>query len=133
MLSSNCLRKNDFYEHSDSQQVANSTFFVSLGTSSTLDRPEDDSEENLWFKWGHIVNDWENNWKKQNAQIRELVRRGVPLHFRAIVWQLLCGANDAPEKKLYADYIKVSGFELPLKLLKIVNSKKYDILFFLND
>lgn len=96
------------HEHSTCRQVANSRFFVPLGTSSTLDRPEDGSEEDLWVKWGHIVNDWENNWKKQNAQIRELVRRGVPLHFRAIVWQLLCGANDAPEKKLYADYIKVS-------------------------
>lgn len=106
------LGENDFHDHSVCRQVANSTFFVPLGTSSTLDRPDDDSEENLWVKWGHIVNDWENNWKKQNAQIRELVRRGVPLHFRAIVWQLLCGANDAPEKKLYADYIKVSEFKL---------------------
>lgn len=97
------FEENDFQEH-----VANSTFFVPLGTSSTQDRPEDGSEEDLWVKWGHIVNDWENNWKKQNVQIRELVRRGVPLHFRAIVWQLLCGANDGPEKKLYAEYIKVN-------------------------
>lgn len=80
----------------------------SLGTSSTQDRPEDCGEEDLWTTWGRIVNDWENNWKKQNAQIRELVRKGIPLHFRAIVWQLLCSAAEAPEKELYAEYIKVS-------------------------
>lgn len=41
-----------------------------------------------------------------------MVRRGVPLHFRAIVWQLLCSATEAPEKKLYAEYIKVSNGEI---------------------
>lgn len=110
--------ENDYHDHIACRQVANSTFFVPLGTSSTHDRPEDGSEEDLWVKWGHIVNDWENNWKKQNAQIRELVRRGVPLHFRTIVWQLLCGANEAPEKKLYADYIKVSKFNI-LAVVKV--------------
>lgn len=57
--------------------------------------------------WGRIVNDWESNWKKHNGQVRDLVRRGIPVHFRAIVWQLLCSATEAPEKKLYAEYIKV--------------------------
>lgn len=88
-------------------RVANSVFFVPLGTSSTHDRTEDGGEEDLWVRWGHIANDWENHWKKNNAQVREMVRRGIPLHFRAIVWQLLCGATEAPEKKLYAEYIKV--------------------------
>lgn len=83
-----------------------------LGTSSS-DRPEDGGgggaggEEDLWAIWRQMVNDWENAWKKHNAQIRELVRNGIPLHFRTIAWQLLCSAADAPEKKLYADYIKV--------------------------
>lgn len=92
----------------DVHRVANSVFFVPLGTSSTHDRTEDGGEEDLWVRWGHIANDWENHWKKNNAQVREMVRRGIPLHFRAIVWQLLCGATEAPEKKSYAEYIKVS-------------------------
>jgi hypothetical protein len=53
--------------------------------------------------------------EKQNAQIKELVRKGIPLHFRAIVWQLLCSAAEAPEKKSYAEYIKVG---VPLKILE---------------
>ncbi|CAH1180184.1 unnamed protein product [Phaedon cochleariae] len=89
---------------SDTSQIS-----LTSGTSSNQERPEDGSEEDLWITWGHIVNDWEGNWKRQNAQIRELVRRGVPLHFRAIVWQLLCGAHEAPEKRLYAEYIKTKS------------------------
>lgn len=80
--------------------------FCNVGTSSTIDRTED-GEEDLWTIWGRIVNDWETHWRKHNQLIRDLVRRGIPLHFRAIVWQLLCSAAEAPEKKLYAEYIKV--------------------------
>jgi len=40
---------------------------------------------------------------------QELVRKGVPHHFRGIVWQLLCGAHDSPVKKQYADYIKATS------------------------
>ncbi|KAF7271054.1 hypothetical protein GWI33_016018 [Rhynchophorus ferrugineus] len=87
---------------SDTSQVS-----LTSGTSSITDRT--DEGEELWAKWSHIVNNWEEQWKKQNVQIRELVRRGIPLHFRAIVWQLLCAAADAPEKKLYAEYIKTKS------------------------
>ncbi|XP_066260327.1 ecotropic viral integration site 5 ortholog isoform X4 [Euwallacea similis] len=87
---------------SDTSQVS-----LTSGTSSTTDRAEEGEE--LWARWSHIVNNWEDQWKKQNSQIRELVRRGIPLHFRAIVWQLLCSAADAPEKKLYAEYIKTKS------------------------
>ncbi|XP_018567801.1 ecotropic viral integration site 5 ortholog isoform X1 [Anoplophora glabripennis] len=89
---------------SDTSQIS-----LTSGTSSTHDRTEDGGEEDLWVRWGHIANDWENHWKKNNAQVREMVRRGIPLHFRAIVWQLLCAATEAPEKKLYAEYIKTKS------------------------
>ncbi|KAJ8972399.1 hypothetical protein NQ314_000195 [Rhamnusium bicolor] len=111
------------------QVVANSVFFVPIGTSSTQDRTEDGGEEDLWVKWGHIVNDWENNWKKQNIQIRELVRRGIPLHFRAIVWQLLCSATEAPEKKLYAEYIKMPEEEAFAVLVKIMEDFRMRDMF----
>ncbi|CAG9761550.1 unnamed protein product [Ceutorhynchus assimilis] len=87
---------------SDTSQVS-----LTSGTSSTTDRT--DEGEELWAKWSQIVNNWEDQWKRQNTQIREFVRRGIPLHFRAIVWQLLCSAADAPEKKLYAEYIKTKS------------------------
>lgn len=47
------------------------------------------------------------------------MRRGIPLHFRAIVWQLLCSAADAPEKKLYAEYIKVTTLKIVFYFLYI--------------
>uniref|UniRef100_A0AAR5PP63 Rab-GAP TBC domain-containing protein n=1 Tax=Dendroctonus ponderosae TaxID=77166 RepID=A0AAR5PP63_DENPD len=87
---------------SDTSQIS-----LTSGTSSTTDRT--DEGEELWAKWNYIVTNWEDQWKKQNVQIRELVRRGIPLHFRAIVWQLLCSAAEAPEKKLYAEYIKTKS------------------------
>lgn len=40
--------------------------------------------------------------------MKELVRKSIPHYFRAIVWQLLCGASDA-DKKQYADYIKATS------------------------
>lgn len=91
------------------------------GTSSTADRL--DEGEELWAKWSHIVSNWEDQWKKQNAQIRELVRRGIPLHFRAIVWQLLCSAAEAPEKKLYAEYIKVCIKKMPRYVIDRINHR----------
>lgn len=53
------------------------------------------------------MNDWESQFKKRNQYIRDLVRKGVPHHFRGIVWQLLCGADQSPEKALYSEYMKV--------------------------
>lgn len=68
--------------------------------------------EDLWSLWGRIVTDWDTFWKKHNVQVKELVRKGIPVHFRGIAWQLLCSATDAPEKKLYAEYIKVTNAKL---------------------
>ncbi|XP_044734011.1 ecotropic viral integration site 5 ortholog isoform X2 [Chrysoperla carnea] len=87
---------------SDTSQIS-----LTSGTSSSQERGED--EEDLWTIWGRVVNDWDNCWKKRNAWVRELVRKGVPHHFRGIVWQLLCGAHESPEKKQYADYIKATS------------------------
>ena len=37
---------------------------------------------------------------------QDLVRRGIPHHFRGMAWQLLCSAHDSPDKAKYADYMK---------------------------
>lgn len=83
------------------------------GTSSSQERGEDvggaGGEEDAWTVWGRISTDWDNHWRKRNAYVRELVRKGVPHPFRGIVWQLLCGAHDSPVKKQYADYIKATS------------------------
>ncbi|XP_037913559.1 ecotropic viral integration site 5 ortholog isoform X3 [Hermetia illucens] len=65
-------------------------------------------EEDIWGTWATILNDWEGNIKKKSSMVRDLVRRGIPHHFRPIVWQLLCGASDI-DKKQYAEYIKATS------------------------
>lgn len=76
------------------------------GNGSTC---QEDSEENNWALWGQIVTDWPNYSKKQSAQLKELVRKGIPHHFRGIVWQLLCNASEPSIKKQYAEYIKATS------------------------
>uniref|UniRef100_A0A336MBU4 CSON014841 protein n=2 Tax=Culicoides sonorensis TaxID=179676 RepID=A0A336MBU4_CULSO len=65
-------------------------------------------EEDVWSAWGSIVSDWEAAQKRKNPSVKDLIRRGIPHHFRAIVWQLLCSAADT-DKKQYAEYIKATS------------------------
>lgn len=65
-------------------------------------------EEDIWQTWASIVTDWEASLKRKTPSVKELVRKGIPHHFRAIVWQLLCDASEA-DKKQYADYIKATS------------------------
>lgn len=66
-------------------------------------------EEDLWTLWGRLVSNWEAEWRKRNQWVRDLVRAGVPHHFRGIVWQLLAGVDTSPEKRQYASYIKAKS------------------------
>lgn len=81
-----------------------------LATSSSHDeaRVGSNGEEDLWSLWGRLVSNWETEWRRRNQFVRDLVRQGVPHHFRGIVWQLLAGVDASPDKKLYASYIKVN-------------------------
>lgn len=88
---------------SDTSQIS-----LTSGTSFSQERAED-GEEDAWTVWGRISNDWDTFWKKRNQFVRDLVRKGIPHHFRGIVWQLLCGAHDSAVKKSYADYIKATS------------------------
>lgn len=65
-------------------------------------------EEDIWSTWASILTDWEGSLKKKNPCVRELVRKSIPHHFRAIVWQLLCGASET-DKKQYAEYLKATS------------------------
>ncbi|XP_027849734.2 ecotropic viral integration site 5 ortholog isoform X1 [Aphis gossypii] len=89
--------------HSRKSSDASQISLVS-GTGSSQD-----GEEDVWGLWGQVVNDWEGYNKKKNAYLKELVRKGVPHHFRGIVWQFLCGANDSPIRKQYPEYIKATS------------------------
>jgi len=67
---------------------------------------QENAEEDLWVLWGKIINEWETWSKKKQPQLKELVRRGIPHHFRGMAWQLLCSAHDSVDKAKYADYMK---------------------------
>lgn len=81
---------------SDTSQIS-----LNSGSSSV-------GEEDIWSIWATIVTDWETAFKRKNPSVKELVRKGIPHHFRAIAWQLLCGAKDT-DKKQYAEYIKATS------------------------
>ena len=41
-----------------------------------------------------------------SSSIKDLVRSGIPHHFRGMAWQLLCGAHDSEDKLKYSEYMK---------------------------
>ncbi|CAI5776742.1 Hypothetical predicted protein [Podarcis lilfordi] len=88
-----------------SRRNSGSSLVSSSSASSNLSHLEEDS----WILWGRIVNDWEDVRKKKEKQIKELVRKGIPHHFRAIVWQLLCTAQNMPIKDQYSELLKMTS------------------------
>lgn len=46
--------------------------------------------------WDQMVHQWETHKKKDPIFIRDMVRRGIPSHYRGIVWQYLCDAQLPP-------------------------------------
>ncbi|XP_036318855.1 ecotropic viral integration site 5 ortholog isoform X1 [Rhagoletis pomonella] len=91
--------------HSTHSRKNSDTSQISLNSSKS---GNSNAEEDVWTQWATILSDWEGALKRKNPCVRDLVRRGIPHHFRAIVWQQLCGASDT-DKKQYADYIKATS------------------------
>ncbi|XP_067639408.1 ecotropic viral integration site 5 ortholog isoform X4 [Eurosta solidaginis] len=91
--------------HSTHSRKNSDTSQISLNSSKS---GNSNAEEDIWTQWATILSDWEGALKRKNPCVRDLVRRGIPHHFRAIVWQQLCGATDT-DKKQYADYIKATS------------------------
>ncbi|XP_043286416.1 ecotropic viral integration site 5 ortholog isoform X2 [Venturia canescens] len=107
----NSLQSNHSRKGSDTSQVS-----LASGDSNSYGdvagprrQVSTDDEEVRWKLWGEVVVDWENYWKKRKDFVKELVRQGIPHHFRGIVWQLLCGAHQSPVKKQFAEYIKATS------------------------
>ncbi|EDW51387.1 GM13069 [Drosophila sechellia] len=89
--------------HSTHSRKNSDTSQISLSSSGNSV-----AEEDIWTTWATILNDWEEHLKRKNPCVSELVRRGIPHHFRAIVWQQLSGASEG-DKKQYAEYIKATS------------------------
>ncbi|KAM9483552.1 ecotropic viral integration site 5 protein homolog isoform 4-T6 [Clarias gariepinus] len=88
-----------------SRRNSGSSLVSSSSASSNLSHLEEDS----WILWGRIVNEWDDVRKKKEKQLKELVRKGIPHHFRAIVWQLLCSAQNLPIKDQYSELLKMTS------------------------
>uniref|UniRef100_A0A672N990 Ecotropic viral integration site 5 n=1 Tax=Sinocyclocheilus grahami TaxID=75366 RepID=A0A672N990_SINGR len=88
-----------------SRRNSGSSLVSSSSASSNLSHLEEDS----WILWGRIVNEWEDVRKKKEKQLKELVRKGIPHHFRAIVWQLLCSAQNLAIKEQYSELLKMTS------------------------
>uniref|UniRef100_A0A8C6VA01 Ecotropic viral integration site 5 n=1 Tax=Naja naja TaxID=35670 RepID=A0A8C6VA01_NAJNA len=88
-----------------SRRNSGSSLVSSSSASSNLSHLEEDS----WILWGRIVNEWDDVRKKKEKQIKELVRKGIPHHFRTIVWQLLCTAQNMTIKDQYSELLKMTS------------------------
>ncbi|KAJ8404200.1 hypothetical protein AAFF_G00339730 [Aldrovandia affinis] len=81
----------------------------SLVSSSSASSNLSHLEEDTWILWGRIVNEWEEWRRKKDKLLKELIRKGIPHHFRAIVWQLLGNATDMSVKNQYSELLKMSS------------------------
>ncbi|KAM8973370.1 EVI5-like protein isoform 3-T3 [Pelodytes ibericus] len=66
-------------------------------------------DQDSWELWGRIVTHWEEWTRRKEKLLKELIRKGIPHYFRAMVWQMLCNASDMPVKKQYADLLRMSS------------------------
>uniref|UniRef100_A0A8C4T9X1 Ecotropic viral integration site 5 like n=1 Tax=Erpetoichthys calabaricus TaxID=27687 RepID=A0A8C4T9X1_ERPCA len=90
---------------SGSRRNSGSSLVSSSSASSNLSHLEEDT----WILWGRIVNEWEEWRRKKEKLLKELIHKGIPHHFRAIVWQLLANAADMPVKNQYSELLKMSS------------------------
>ncbi|ESP00273.1 hypothetical protein LOTGIDRAFT_141007 [Lottia gigantea] len=83
----------------------------SVISSTSTNSHYSNSNETLWDVWGRLVNDWDTV-RKRTGYLKELVRKGIPSHFRGLAWQYLLNVHDSPSKHLYVEYLKkTSPFE----------------------
>ncbi|VDO93298.1 unnamed protein product [Soboliphyme baturini] len=65
-----------------------------------------DETEDLWEIWAYLVKSWETESKKQAAMLKQLVRQGIPCHFRTLAWQLLSNAKIEAAHEMYTEYMR---------------------------
>ncbi|XP_048847522.1 EVI5-like protein isoform X2 [Brienomyrus brachyistius] len=90
---------------SGSRRNSGSLLVSSCSASSSLSQLGEDA----WVLWGRVVSEWDEWRRKKDKLLKELIRKGIPHHFRAIVWQLLGNATDMPVKQQYSELLKMSS------------------------
>lgn len=77
-------------------------------TSTKVSQPEE-AQELQWTIWSRALNDFENFSKDNPENLKIMVYNGIPLHFRAMAWQLLSGAEKSPYKEKYSELLKLDS------------------------
>jgi len=95
-------------QDSKSGHSRKSSLTSQISTNSSNDQTEH-GEESLWTTWGKIINEWDSGGKKKLPLVKDLVRKGIPHHFRGMAWQVLCSADNSEEKLKYAEYMKTQS------------------------
>uniref|UniRef100_H2YPD0 Rab-GAP TBC domain-containing protein n=1 Tax=Ciona savignyi TaxID=51511 RepID=H2YPD0_CIOSA len=68
-----------------------------------------DSNDKTWNLWGRIVNNWGDYQRKNGKQLKEMIRCGIPHHFRGLAWQHLCNSHSSPSKEKYSELLRQSS------------------------
>ena len=63
-------------------------------------------DEISWELWNQIISDWASWSKKKPLQLKEYIRKGIPIYLRPLAWQYLCGANLTDAKDKFKEYLK---------------------------
>ncbi|UJR14631.1 hypothetical protein I4U23_001625 [Adineta vaga] len=77
--------------------------------ASNLTVDNDGNLENEWGTWNKIINNWTTYIKKKPQWIKDMIRTGVPVHFRPLLWQCLAKVETSNVKQKYADYMKMTS------------------------
>ncbi|XP_074600959.1 ecotropic viral integration site 5 [Brevipalpus obovatus] len=85
--------------------LANSGHSRQSSDTSTMS----ESHGDLWIVWGQLINDWTDQYRKRTTFVKELVRKGIPQHFRGLAWQYLCNARSNVPREKYAEYLQQSS------------------------
>ena len=85
-----------------SQTLSRRTSLLSdmVDTGSTTD------EEISWELWNQIITDWTVWSKKKPVQLKDYIRKGIPVYLRPLAWQYLCGADLTDSKEKFKEYLK---------------------------
>ena len=74
--------------------------------------------DDLWVMWSDILKSWD---RRKGANVKDLVRQGIPHHFRGMAWQVLCEAHQSQDKAKYSGLLRTqSACEKVIRLVLFV-------------
>ncbi|XP_062843359.1 ecotropic viral integration site 5 protein homolog [Trichomycterus rosablanca] len=52
--------------------------------------------------WSCIVKNWDEWSKRKVKRLKEMIRKGIPHHYQAVMWEMLCDAQNLPVGEQYS-------------------------------